>query len=229
MFLNLLPLFKLLILLHLSTSTSFICSEEEKYNSKKAAQMCFNTLLTKLDMRESCEWFDSVISECDKKLEKCNSREFRVEMSDYFIEKAINIKQWIFLAQKLLNNTHAKSVFYFFSPFLIHFCPVHHLDWFHIFYEECLHVKTVIRTWPVTNMEFMKCPRVEEYLSSGRKPVFGPVMSCPVHLNQDHNFCVQKHMNILPAKKNSSWKDACNYLKQVNMLCKVLAQLQFSF
>ena len=35
--------------------------------------------------------------------------------------------------------------------------------------------------------------------------------------NQDYNYCVQKHMNILPAKKNSSWKDACNNLQQVNV------------
>ena len=209
----------LLLLLHLSPCTSSICSENEKYNSKKAAQMCFNKLLSKLDVGESCEWFDFGVSDCDKELENCFDQRFIIEMKDYFLEKAINIKQWIFLAQKLLDNAHAKSVFYFFSPFLVNFCPVHRLQWFHIFYEECLHVKTVIRTWPVSKMEFMKCPGVEEYLSSGRKGVFGPVMSCSAHLNQDFNLCVQKHMNILPAKKNSSWKDACNNLQQVNMLC----------
>jgi hypothetical protein len=166
--------------------------------------------------------------ECEKELDKCFEQESIMEINDFIIEKAINIKQWLFLAQKLLDEAHAKSVFYFFSPFLVQFCPVHHLQWFHIFYEECLHVKTVIKTWPVTKMEFMKCPSVEEYLSSGRKRVFGPVMSCPAHLNQDYNFCVQKHMNILPAKKNSSWKDACNNLKQVKMSSQVFIEQPFS-
>ena len=117
-------------------------------------------------MGESCKWFDFGIGECDKELEKCFDQEFIMKISDYIIEKAINIKQWLFLAQKLLDNANAKSVFYFFSPFLVHFCSVHHLQWFHIFYEECLHVKTVIRSWPLTKMEFMECPSVEEYLST---------------------------------------------------------------
>ena len=90
--------------------------------------------------------------------------DFRMDMRDFYIEKAINLKQWIFLAKKLLENTRAKSVFYFFSPFLVHFCSGHQLKWFHIFYEECIHVKTVIRTWPANKMRFMKCPSVEEYL-----------------------------------------------------------------
>ena len=130
------------------------------------------------------DWFSLVLQEYNKTnsdvrgLEKCFNQEFIVEIKDYCIEKSINLKQWIFLAQKLLDNAHAKSVFYFFSPFLVQFCPVHHLQWSHIFYEECLHVKTVIRTWPVTKIEFMKCPSVQEYLSSERKRVFGPVMPC---------------------------------------------------
>ena len=137
------------------------------------------------------------------------------------MSKQINLKQWIFLAKKLLDNTPAKSVLYFFSPFLVHFCSGHQLKWFQMFYEECMHVKTFIRKWPVIKMEFMKCPSVQEYLSSGRKRVFGPVMSCTRNLNHDFNFCVQKHMDILPAKKNCSWKDACKTLKQVFNLERV--------
>ena len=217
MVLNLLNLlsFFLLILPHLSLSTSFNCSKDEEYNAKRSAKMCFNKMLTKLGVETSCDGFDFRNSYCDKRLEKCFESNFRMEMRDFFLEKAINLKQWIFLAKKLLDNTRAKSVFYFFSPFLIHFCSGHQLKWFHILNEECMHVKTVIRAWPANKMEFMKCPSVKEYLSSGRKRVFGPVLSCTRHLNHDYNFCVQKHMNILPAKKNSSWKDACKHLKQV--------------
>ena len=222
MFLNFFNMFLLLLIILcvlLSSSTSLNCSVDEEFNSKKVAQMCYSEMLTKLDFKSSCDQLDLERINCRKGLEKCFESEFIMEMNDFFLEKAIILKQWIFLAHKLLDNAHGKSVFYFFSPFLVHFCSVHHLQWFHIFYEECLHVKTVIRTWPVSKMEFMKCPGVEDYLSSGRKGVFGPVMSCSAHLNQDYNLCVQKHMNILPAKKNSSWKDACNNLQQVNMLC----------
>ena len=84
-----------------------------------------------------------------------------------------------------------------------------------------MHVKTVTDRWPVGELEFMQCPAVQEYLASGRRRVFGPVLSCSDNLNLEYNFCVQKHMNILPAKKNSSWKDACKYLKQVNSLAVV--------
>ena len=42
---------------------------------------------------------------------------------------------------------------------------------------------------------------------------------CSQTVNLDYNFCVQKHMNILPAKKNSSWKDACKNLKQMFEKC----------
>ena len=218
--LNLLRL-SLLILPHLSLGASFNCSKDEEYNAKRSAKTCFNKMLTKLAVETSCDGFDFINSDCDKGLEKCFESDFRMEMRDFFLEKAVNMKQWIFLAKKLLDNTHAKSVFYFFSPFLVHFCSGPQLKWFHIFYEECMHVKTVIRTWPASKMEFMKCPSVEEYLSSGRKRVFGPVMSCTRNLNHDFNFCVQKQINILPAKKNCSWKDACKNLKQVFNLERV--------
>ena len=185
MFLNCLNMFSLLLLIvFLSSSTSLNCSVNDEFNSKKTAQMCYSEMLTKLDFKSSCDQLAFEKIGCDKVLEKCFERDFIMEMKDFFLEKAINLKQWIFLAHKLLDNAHAKSVFYFFSPFLVHFCSVHHLKWFHIFYEECLHVRTVIRTWPVTKMQFMKCPSVEEYLSSGRKRVFGPVMSCSQHLNK---------------------------------------------
>ena len=82
MFLNLLLLYFFII--HLYPSTSSICSEDEKYNSKKAAQMCFNKQLSKLDVRESCEWFDFVISECDKELEKYYDQEFKIENKTWY-------------------------------------------------------------------------------------------------------------------------------------------------
>ena len=141
----------------------------------------------------------------------------------------LELLQWIILARKLLDNSYSKSVFYFFSPFLVHFCSVHDLKWYHIFYEECIHVKTVTDKWPVSKMGFMECPIVREYLASGRKRVFGPVLSCSENRNLDYNFCVQKHMNILPAKKNSSWKDACKNLKQVKHKNKTLQKKHFSF
>ena len=112
------------LLLPLSHSTSIICSKDEKYYTKKAAQLCFNKILSELNVGESCKWFDVWISECEKELEKCFEQEFIMEINDFIIEKAINIKQWIFLAPKLMDNAHAKSVFYFFSPFLVHFCSV---------------------------------------------------------------------------------------------------------
>ena len=217
MFLNLLILN---IFLHqLTLTTSSTCSEEEEYNSKKIAQICFNKLIGNLDTESSCDDLDFRKSDCEKGLKKCFESEFIVNIEDFFIEKAIQLKQWIFLAKKLLESSNANSVFYFFSPFLINFCSSHKLKWLaltDIFYEECMHVKSVIKKWPIRKMKFLRCPSIKEYLSSGRKRVYGPVMSCSKHLNQDYNFCVQKHMNILPAKKNSSWKDACKNIKQVS-------------
>jgi hypothetical protein len=206
------------LLLHLSPTTPSKCSEVEEYNHKKAAQLCYNKILTNLDVETSCDGFDFENSDCDRGLEKCFEEEFIREMRDFYLEKAINFQQWIFLAKRLLDNSQANSVFYFFSPFLVQFCSGHQLQWFHIFYEECMHVKTVTRKWPVGQTEFMECPSVVEYISNGRKQMFGPVMSCSGSLNLVYNFCVQKHMNILPAKKNSSWKDACKNLEQVNNL-----------
>ena len=207
MFLNILRL--VLFFHHLSLSTSSICSKEEEYNAMKVARLCFNKIIGNLDFESSCDDLDFKKSDCDKGLSKCFDSEFKIKIKDFFTEKAIQFKQWIFLAKQLLDSSHAKSVFYFFSPFLVHFCSSQKLAWFHMFYEECMHVKTVLKKWPLRKMEFRKCPSIKEYLSSGRKRVFGPVLSCPKHINQDYNFCVQKHMNILPAKKNSSWKDAC--------------------
>lgn len=203
------------LLSHLMLSASSACTKEEEYAIKKTAQICFNKRIGVLNIKTSCDGLDFRKSYCVRMLKKCFKRDYRQKFEDFFLEKAIQFKQWIFLANKLLDSNHAKSVFYFFSPFLVHFCSSNNLQWFHIFYEECMHVKNVTAQWPVSKMEFMHCPSIKEYLSSGRNRVFGPVMSCPKHPNQEFNFCVQKHMNILPAKKNSSWKDACKNLKQV--------------
>ena len=204
-----------LLLSNFSLSNLSPCSEEEMFQCKKNARLCFQQMLSKLGVETSCDSLDFHHSACVEGLGKCFQEEFVMKMRDFYIAKAINIKQWIFLARKLLDDTHAKSVFYFFSPFLVSFCPVHHLQWFHIFYEECLHVKSVLKKWPVGRMEVMKCPSIAVYLQSGRRAVSGPALSCSEHSNQEYNFCVQKHWNILPAKKNSSWKDACRNLKQV--------------
>ena len=76
-------------------------------------------------------------------------------------------------------------------------------------------------------MTWTQCPSVRQYLSThpntARK--FGPIIPCSQTVNLDYNFCVQKHMNILPAKKNSSWKDACKNLKQMFEKCpKILRE-----
>ena len=75
--------------------------------------------------------------------------------------------------------------------------------------------------WPLEEMEFMRCPSVKEYLArmDPRERKVGPVIFCSQNVNLDYNFCVQKHMNILPAKKNSSWKDACKNLRQMFEKC----------
>ena len=192
------------------------CSEEEKYNLKMEAEMCYNRELTRLDSVITCDNFDFRNSVCKKALENCYDTNFINSLGDFYLARAMNLKHWIFLSNKLLDKDHSKSVFYFFSPFLLHFCSQHQLRWFHIFYEECQHVKNITKRWPLSRMSFWNCPSVKEYVSSGRRAVFGPVRVCSDHLNQEHNFCVQKHMNILPAKKNSSWRDACKNLQLVN-------------
>ena len=120
MFLNLLS--QSIFLQLLTLTTSYICSEEEEYNSKKIAQICFNKLIGNLDAESSCDDLDFRKSDCEKGLEKCFESEFIVNIEDFFIEKAIQLKQWIFLAKKLLEGSNANSVFYFFSPFLVNFC-----------------------------------------------------------------------------------------------------------
>ena len=100
------------------------CSEQQLYQHKKSAQSCYNKILARLDLRTSCEVFDSVNSDCDGDLKECFDKKFQIEMKDFYLEKAIQLKQWITLAHKLLDNSHSKSVFYFFSPFLVHFCSL---------------------------------------------------------------------------------------------------------
>ena len=205
-----------LLLSHLYLSTISPCSEEQIFQSKKTAQLCFQEMLSKLGTETSCDKLDFHQSDCGKGLEKCFQDEFVLKMEDFYMEKAINIKKWIFLAQKLLEDDHAKSVFYFFSPFLVRFCGVTaELEWEDIFYEECLHVRSILQRWPAGSMMFLQCPSIDDYLHSGRKGVTGPVLSCDEQSNQEYQFCVQKYWNILPAKKNSSWKDACRSLRQV--------------
>ena len=98
-------------------------------------------LLSELSDSEPCSGLQFSGSACQDQVEKCYSHQFSAEMKDFFLERAIQFKQWMVLAKKLLDITHAKSVFYFFSPFLLQFCLMNELKWYHIFYEECLHVK----------------------------------------------------------------------------------------
>ena len=86
--------------------------------------MCYSQMLAQLDVEAGCAGLDFGNSDCDRIMEKCFDREFRIEMRDFFLEKAIQFKQWIILARNLLDDSHAQSVFYFFSPFLVHFCSV---------------------------------------------------------------------------------------------------------
>ena len=80
---------------------------------------------------------------------------------------------------------------------------------------------SVTSVWPVQEMDFTRCPSVSEYLArvDPRERKVGPVIFCSQNVNLDYNFCVQKHMNILPAKKNSSWKDACKNLREMFEKC----------
>ena len=97
-------------------------------------------MLSQLSDDDPCAGLDFQASSCETKLEKCFEEKFSAEMKDFFIERAIQFKQWMIFAKKLLDISHAKSVFYFFSPFLLQFCLMNELKWYHIFYEECLHV-----------------------------------------------------------------------------------------
>ena len=81
---------------------------------------------------------------------------------------------------------------------------------------------SITRVWPVEEMIWQQCPSVQDYLArhqTTQSRKFGPILLCSQNVNLDYNFCVQKHMNILPAKKNSSWKDACKNLKQMFEKC----------
>ena len=98
-------------------------------------------MLSQLSDSQPCSGLSFSSSLCQTAVEKCYSQQFSAEMKDFFLERAIQFKQWMVLAKKLLDITHAKSVFYFFSPFLLQFCLMNELKWYHIFYEECLHVK----------------------------------------------------------------------------------------
>lgn len=97
-------------------------------------------MLSQFTEEEPCAGLDFYQHSCERKLEKCYSQEFILEWRDFYIERAIQFKQWMIYAKKMLDNSHAKSVFYFFSPFLLQFCLMNELKWYHIFYEECLHV-----------------------------------------------------------------------------------------
>ena len=86
---------------------------------------------------------------------------------------------------------------------------------------------SITRVWPVEEMTWTQCPSVRKYLAThpDQERKFGPIVTCSQTVNLDYNFCVQKHMNILPAKKNSSWKDACKNLKQMFEKCpKILRE-----
>ena len=99
-------------------------------------------MLSQLSEKDPCSGLEFPGTDlCQLTVEQCYSQQFSAEMKDFFLERAIQFKQWMVLAKKLLDITHAKSVFYFFSPFLLQFCLMNELKWYHIFYEECLHVK----------------------------------------------------------------------------------------
>ena len=102
-------------------------------------------MLSQLAESEPCSGLQFNSGSCLSMVEKCYSPQFSAEMKDFFLERAIQFKQWMVLAKKLLDITHAKSVFYFFSPFLLQFCLMNELKWYHIFYEECLHVKRLVK------------------------------------------------------------------------------------
>lgn len=74
-------------------------------------------MLSQFSDEEPCAGLDFYKSSCDTKLEKCFSDQHALELTDFYIERAIQFKQWMVFAKKMLDNSHARSVFYFFSPF----------------------------------------------------------------------------------------------------------------
>ena len=198
-------------------SKSSHCFEKESYKLRRSAHLCFNQKISKLSDVTACEEFNYRNSDCSKMLEKCFSQDFVRNFSDFYISKAMSIKQWNVLSHKILGTEEANSVFYFFSPFIIQFCSSRLSFETRAFVKECKHVRKILKRWPPIKMNFMKCSTIIKLTKNQKNSKLGPAAMCPQQQNLDHNICVQKYMNLLPLKKHSSLKEACNHIFNVRL------------
>ena len=64
-------------------------------------------MLSQLSDDDPCAGLDFQASSCETKLEKCFEEKFSAEMKDFFIERAIQFKQWKYLDKS--STTRAKT------------------------------------------------------------------------------------------------------------------------
>ena len=66
-------------------------------------------MLSQFSDEDPCAGLDFQEATCETKLEKCFEKKFPAEMKDFYVERAIQFKQWMVLAKKLLDIHHAKE------------------------------------------------------------------------------------------------------------------------
>ena len=66
-------------------------------------------MLSQFSDEDPCAGLDFQKATCETKLEKCFEKKFSAEMKDFFVERAIQFKQWMIFAKKLLDIHHAKE------------------------------------------------------------------------------------------------------------------------
>ena len=66
-------------------------------------------MLSQFSDDDPCAGLDFQEATCETKLEKCFENKFSAEMKDFFVERAIQFKQWMIFAKKLLDIHHAKE------------------------------------------------------------------------------------------------------------------------
>ena len=69
----------------------------------------FFRMLSQFSDEDPCAGLDFQKATCETKLEKCFEKKFSAEMKDFFVERAIQFKQWMIFAKKLLDIHHAKE------------------------------------------------------------------------------------------------------------------------
>ena len=66
-------------------------------------------MLSQFSDEDPCAGLDFQEATCETKLEKCFEKRFSAEMKDFYVERAIQFKQWMVFAKKLLDIHHAKE------------------------------------------------------------------------------------------------------------------------